>query len=190
MAPSNPMRPVMIPVALTLVCAALALVTSDDLLGTEFGGGQLTGPLVRLCLAGGALLVVCAVLAYVRPRIAAVLTAVAALLCLPLFLYRVAPSTLSWVSSAPASALPAGAVVYDRQAIAGLFALGALIAVHLRTWRKAWNRDTKHSHGEEAEREGEVLARGPDGRCGPRPKLAGSRPPATLWHGGGGSIDT
>jgi hypothetical protein len=68
---------------------ALRLIEAFE--GTEFSGGRLTGPLLRLLYVGGFLFLSALVLAFLRPRIAAAAGLVASLFCLPLYLYRLAP---------------------------------------------------------------------------------------------------
>ena len=59
--------------------------------GTEFIGGWLTGPLLNLYDVGTFLFVPALLLAFFFRRIAAAFALTASLLCLPLYLYFVAP---------------------------------------------------------------------------------------------------
>ncbi len=115
-----------------LLAGILGLMLAMNLIDTEAGGGRLTGPLIQICPGGSLLLLLCAALAFTRRAIVAVLTLVASLACLPLFLYRVAPSLLSWVSQAPASAAPGELLTFDPMAVGGLIAIGFLALVHVR----------------------------------------------------------
>ncbi len=117
--------------ASVLAAAGLCLFEALSLADTEAGAGQLTGPLIELCLAGSVGLLICAALLLVRWPLAALVTPVAALLCLPLLLYRVAPFSLAWLTDAPASVAPAH-FNFDPLAIAGLAALIVAALMSLR----------------------------------------------------------
>ena len=112
--------------AIAFVAGGLGFTLAMNLLDTEAGGGRLTGPLVRMCLCGSLVLLLCAALSFTRRGIVAVLTLAAALLCLPLFLYRIAPSLLTRLTDAPASVVPSQTVTLDPVALAGLVTLGLL----------------------------------------------------------------
>ena len=58
---------------------------------TEFGGGQLTGPLLAVHFVGSVLFVLALMLTFIRPRTAAASALIASLLCLPIYLYFVTP---------------------------------------------------------------------------------------------------
>jgi hypothetical protein len=81
-------------VATCLLCTAVAWRYESiigPLEGTEFGGGWLTGPLLHLYDIGAVLLFIALLLVFFFRRIAAVITILASLLCLPLYLYFTAP---------------------------------------------------------------------------------------------------
>ena len=118
--------------ACALVAAGLCLLEASGLAGTEAGAGRLTGPLIELCLGGGVGMLICAALLLTRWPVAALLTPVAALLCLPLLLYRIAPSSLTWLTDAPASVASAQPFNPDPLAIAGLAALLVAVLVNAR----------------------------------------------------------
>src|SRR5215470_16381052 len=59
--------------------------------GTEFSGGKLTGPLLQMNDIGTLLFIVTLLVVWFAPRIAGIMSTVAAFLCLPLFLYFTAP---------------------------------------------------------------------------------------------------
>lgn len=67
-----------------LLCAAVAWKYSITLVGTEFGGGRLTGPLLTLHISGSVLFILAIVLAFLYPRVAAISALVASMLCVPL----------------------------------------------------------------------------------------------------------
>src|SRR5229473_3164725 len=59
--------------------------------GTEFGGGRLTGPLLTLYDVGALLFILALLLVFFYRRIAAAITILASLLCLPIYFYFTAP---------------------------------------------------------------------------------------------------
>jgi len=86
--------------SLALVCLAgvfVALRNSNGLDGTEFSGGWLTGPLLSMTDVGIVLFLLALIVAFVSPRVAAAIALAASLLCLPLYLYFIAPIPFSQV---------------------------------------------------------------------------------------------
>jgi len=75
----------------------VALKYVIDLEGTEFSGGQTTGPLLALQFAGAILFAIALIVTFIRPRLAAVSALVASLLCLPIYLHFVAPRLFRWI---------------------------------------------------------------------------------------------
>ena len=136
--------------AVALMAGGLGLTVAMGLLDTEAGGGRLTGPLVRLCLCGSLALLLCAALSFTRRAVVTVSTLTAALLCLPLFLYRLAPSLLDRLSDVPASTVPIRTVTFEPMATAGLVTIGLLVVLHAglrrRDGRSLGPRTTR-SHG-------------------------------------------
>ena len=108
-----------------------------DLLGIEFGAGALTGPVVRLCLLGCGLFAVAIRMAFVSPRPGAAVACIAAVLCLPLDAYRIAPASLPWLTSAPAAVRSSELVHFDAPAIESMVAIIAMLLLHLALRRKA-----------------------------------------------------
>lgn len=74
-----------------LVCVIVALRNTNGLAGTEFSGGWLTGPLLSMIDIGTVLFVLALVLTFMYPRIARAIALASSLLCLPLYLYFIAP---------------------------------------------------------------------------------------------------
>ena len=74
-----------------LVCVSLAWQISSGYEGTEFSGGWLTGPLLSMEDVGIPLFIVAIVLTFVFPRVAAAIGLSASVLCLPLYLFFIAP---------------------------------------------------------------------------------------------------
>jgi hypothetical protein len=74
-----------------LICVFLALQITRGLEGTEFSGGWLTGPLLSMEDTGTAFFIVSFVLTFVFPRVAAAIGLASSVLCLPLYLFFIAP---------------------------------------------------------------------------------------------------
>lgn len=79
------------PAAACLICAIMARNYGVGLAGTEFSGGRVTGPLLDLYDIGLLLFVLALLLTFFLRRVAAATCIAASLLCLPLYLYFVAP---------------------------------------------------------------------------------------------------
>ena len=74
-----------------LVSALLQIWFSSPLDGSEFSGGWLTGPILNLSDYGGYLFLLSAVLAFFLLRVSSIMALTSALLCMPLYLYFIAP---------------------------------------------------------------------------------------------------
>jgi hypothetical protein len=112
-----------------LICLVIASKLQLDLEATEFSGGWVTGPLLQLNFAGSILFVLAFVLTFLRQRIAAVAALVASILCLPLYLYRVAPGLFPGLRSVS----PELIFTWD-----GWAASGILIILAMLYFAKAW----------------------------------------------------
>jgi len=100
--------------------------------GTEASGGALTGPLENLYDIGFLLLLIALFLALFYPRIAAAITVLASLLCLPLDLYFTAPGLfrrvftgMYWESSIRSN------FVWNHRAIFGVLTLAIAVFIAL-----------------------------------------------------------
>jgi hypothetical protein len=85
-------------VALALICLVgvfVGLQNTKALNGAEFSGGWLTGPLLSMADIGTALFLLALVVAFGFPRVAAAIGLASSLLCLPLYVYLVAPVPFS-----------------------------------------------------------------------------------------------
>jgi hypothetical protein len=76
-----------------LVSVVVALQNTGALAGTEFSGGWLTGPLLSTAEMGAILFLLAFGVAFAHSRVAAGIGLAASLLCLPLYLYLIDPSS-------------------------------------------------------------------------------------------------
>jgi hypothetical protein len=135
-----------------LVCVVLAQRNSFGLGGTEFSGGRLTGPILDSLEIGSLLFVLALVFTFVRPRIAAVLAILASLLCLPLYLYFIAPGPFRRVFRGEYSVPLQANFVWDRSAILGVLTVAVAMCIciwNLRTVQRHRNKDTNSTHAQE-----------------------------------------
>jgi hypothetical protein len=73
-----------------LLCIILAMQIESGLEG-EFRGGWLTGPLLSMEDIGTALFMVALAMTFVFPRVAAAIGCASSVLCLPLYVFLIAP---------------------------------------------------------------------------------------------------
>jgi hypothetical protein len=67
---------------------------------TEFSGGRLTGPLLKMADLGFLLFLLALILAFFFRRTAATIAIAAALLCLPFYLFFLVPGPYLWIFKA------------------------------------------------------------------------------------------
>jgi hypothetical protein len=117
-----------------LVCVIVALRNTHGLEGTEFSGGWLTGPLLSMIDIGTVLFVLALVVTFIYPRIAGAIGLASSLLCLPLYLYFIAPVTLNQIFGfgRQFKVQPSGGFHWDRSPIAGVLTLAVTTYVCLR----------------------------------------------------------
>jgi hypothetical protein len=111
-------------VSLALVCRQM-----DELAGTEFSGGRITGPLLDMLDIGTLLLLLGLILTLIFVRVAAAIVIVACLLCLPLYLYFLAPGPFRQLFRGEYSVPLQSSFVCDRSLIFGILALTITICV-------------------------------------------------------------
>ena len=108
-----------------LVCVVVALRNTNGLEGTEFSGGWLTGPLLSMTDIGTVLFVLALIGSFVYPRIAGAIGIASSLLCLPLYLFFIAPVPFNQIFGFghEFKVQPSGGLHWDRWAIAGVLTL-------------------------------------------------------------------
>jgi hypothetical protein len=107
-----------------LLCAALAWKYGFPLDGTEFMGGTITGPILKMSNIGILIFLVAMPLAFLSlRRISGLVTLVASFLCLPLYLYFTLPGPFRWVFRGQYKIPLQANVVGDTWAIVGILAI-------------------------------------------------------------------
>src|SRR5581483_1414983 len=106
-----------------LVSAAVAWKFTLELDGTEFSGGSLTGPLLDMQNAGFLLFLLAAILTFFFRRVAAGITLLAGLLCLPLYLLFTAPGPFRSIVGGQWKTSLSAQFVWDWWSIVGIVAL-------------------------------------------------------------------
>jgi hypothetical protein len=117
-----------------LACVVVALRNTDGLEGTEFSGGWLTGPLLSMADIGAVLFVLALIVTFWYHRIAAAVGLASSLLCLPLYLYLIAPVPFTQIfgSGHEFKVRQIGGFHWDTWAIAGVLTLAVTTYICLR----------------------------------------------------------
>ncbi|HEX3119347.1 MAG TPA: hypothetical protein VHP80_09660 [Candidatus Acidoferrum sp.] len=92
----------------------------DDFGNSEFIGGWLTGRIFSMADDGGMLFLLALILTIFLPRIASVAALLASLLCLPLYLYAVAPGPFRRVFRGMYAGMIPPSFVWDWWAVTGI----------------------------------------------------------------------
>jgi hypothetical protein len=117
-----------------LLCAIVVWRFGSNLEGTEFSGGRLTGPLLTLYDVGGLLFILSLPLALFYRRIAAAITILASLLCLPLYLYFATPGLFRLVFGGEYSVPLQTNFVWNRWTIFGILVLAIAAYAGIRSF--------------------------------------------------------
>ena len=117
-----------------LACVVVVLCNTNGLEGTEFSGGWLTGPLLSMADIGTGLFVLALIVTFWTPRIAAALGLASSLLCLPLYLYFLAPVPFNEIFGFghQFKSHPSGGFHWDPWAIGGVLTIAVTTYVCLR----------------------------------------------------------
>ncbi|MGA2354796.1 MAG: hypothetical protein ABSG02_09875 [Terriglobales bacterium] len=115
-----------------LFCAIMVWNYGSGLAGTEFSGGRITGPLLDLYDIGSLLFIMAVLLTFFLRRIAAGASIVASLLCLPLYLYFVAPGPFRRVVGGTYSVPLRSDFVWDKWASLEILVLAIAATVGVR----------------------------------------------------------
>ncbi len=115
-----------------LICAMAVWRYAYSLEGTEFSGGRLTGLLLDMKDAGGLLFILACAMMFFYRRIAAAIAILASLLCLPLYLYFVAPGSFRWLFGGEYSVPLRASFVWDAWTILWITLLAITTFVALK----------------------------------------------------------
>ncbi len=117
-----------------VLCVFLALKETADVEGTEFSGGWLTGPLLSMIEIGTLLFILAVVGTFLLPRVAAAIALASSVLCLPLYLYDIAPVPFAQVFARghEFKVQPAAGLHWNTWPVAGLLAIGVTVYVCVR----------------------------------------------------------
>jgi hypothetical protein len=120
--------------AACLLCAAVAWKFSVvGLVGTEFSGGRLTGPLLTLSISGFGVFVLTLILTFMFQRLAAIGALVASLLCLPLYFYFLVPGFVQRMIPGDYSVHVQGIFVWNGWAFLGMLTLAIVVYLSLHS---------------------------------------------------------
>lgn len=121
-------------IAAYAVCLAISAYMTDLLGPSDFRGGSLTGHLWFSADRGGILLIAAILLAMPLPRIAAAIGMLAALLCIPLYVFLLAPLPFARVFAPHGefSVRPAPGLHWEPLPLAGLIASLVAISISIR----------------------------------------------------------
>ena len=117
-----------------LACVVVVLRNTSRFEGTEFSGGWLTGPLLSMANIGAVLFVLALIVTFRAPHMAEVLGLASSLLCLPLYLYVVAPVPFTEIFGFghQFKAQPSGGFHWEPWAIGGVLTLAVTTYLCLR----------------------------------------------------------
>ncbi len=115
------------------LCLIVPLMYFDRLGASEFGGGSLTGPLLRIGDFAIPMFVVALLVGIKFPRIAALVGISACLSCLPLYVFLIAPGRVGlWLGGGEDSVPLQPAVMWNKWALFGLMTVFIYMLVCIR----------------------------------------------------------
>jgi hypothetical protein len=125
-----------------LACPAVFWIRLQDYGASEFGGGWLTGPLVKMADFGSLFFLVALVLAFFLRRTAATFALVAALLCFPFYLYILMPGPYRWIFKVEYS-VPLSPFHWNSWAVVGVCSLLFAAILSVRNYSNPSERIVK-----------------------------------------------
>lgn len=123
-----------------VLCALAAWNSSEDLIGTEFSGGRVTGPMLDGSLIAALAFVLAVITTFISRRIASMLALLAIAISLPLYLFRVFPRIFVQVVGGEWANPPTEVFVWHPWPVTGLLASTLVASV---CWRLALPARTK-----------------------------------------------
>ena len=119
-----------------LTCTVVLWFHLDAFGASEFSGGRVTGPVFKMADLGGLLFLLAMLLAFLLRRTAATIALVAALLCLPIYLYILMPGPYRWIFKGEYSVPLQRPFHWDNWAIVGVVSLLFAAILSLRSYSK------------------------------------------------------
>jgi hypothetical protein len=117
-----------------LTCSAVLWVRLHEDRASEFGGGWLTGPLLKMAELGFLFFLTAFVLGFFLRRISATIALAATLLCFPFYLYTLMPGAYRWIFSGEYSVPESRSFHWDIGAFAGVCSLLSVSILSVRNY--------------------------------------------------------
>lgn len=117
-----------------LACGVVFWIHSDDFGASEFSGGRLTGPLLKMADLGSLLFLPALLLTFFLRRTAAIIALAAALLCFPFYSYVLLPGPYRWIFKGEYSVALDRPFHWDSWAAAGVLSLVCAAVLSLRSY--------------------------------------------------------
>jgi hypothetical protein len=119
-----------------LACTAVLWIHLQDYGASEFGGGWLTGPLVKMADFGSLFFLLAFVPAFFFRRTAATIALAATLLCFPFYLYILMPGPYRWIFKGEYSAPLSRPFYWNGWAVVGVCSLLFVTIISVRSYSK------------------------------------------------------
>ena len=129
-----------------ILCVVVAWTQADQVDGSEFIGGRVTGPVFRLFDLGIFVFVLAIVFTFIYRRAGALTGVVASLLCLPFYIYFTAPGSFRAVFKGIYSVPLQSNFVWDQGMVAGMLTLVVAILVSMRNFPAARQQRDADAH--------------------------------------------
>jgi hypothetical protein len=120
-----------------LTCMVVLLIHLDDFGASEFSGGRLTGPLLKMADLSSLLFLAALLLTFFLRRVAAAIAFGTTLLCMPFYLYLLMPGPYRWVFKGEYSVPLYRPFRWDYWAVAGVLSLIFVAILSLRSFSRA-----------------------------------------------------
>ena len=117
-----------------LACGVVSWIQSEDFGASEFSGGRLTGPLLKMAGLGSLLFLLALLLTFFFRRAAATIALAAVLLCFPFYSYVLMPGPYRWILKGEYSVPLDAPFHWDNRAVVGVFSLFCAAVLSLRSY--------------------------------------------------------
>jgi hypothetical protein len=125
-----------------VLCATVAWAQTDEIGGSEFIGGRVTGPIFALFESGILVFVLAVLLTFIYRRVGAIMGIAASLLCFPLYLYCTAPGPFRFAFRGIYSVPLQSNFVWDNWSIGGMLTLAIAVFVSSRGFSRGGHTET------------------------------------------------